>query len=71
MGCGRVAPKPELRRLALRDDRVVADPDAALAGRGAYVCGPGSLERAVRRRALGRAFRRAVSVPPDLVESNR
>jgi predicted RNA-binding protein YlxR (DUF448 family) len=66
-----VAPKPELRRLALAGDRVVADPTATLPGRGAYVCGPGCLEQAVRRRAFARAFRRSVSVPPDLVESNR
>ena len=39
IGCGRVAPKADLRRLAVRDDAVVADPAAALPGRGAYVCG--------------------------------
>jgi predicted RNA-binding protein YlxR (DUF448 family) len=71
VGCGRVAPEARLRRLALRHDRVVADPAAALPGRGAYVCDDACLERAVRRRAFGRAFRRSVSVPPDLVESNR
>jgi predicted RNA-binding protein YlxR (DUF448 family) len=60
-----------LRRLALRDGRVVADPSATLPGRGAYVCGPDCLDHAVRRRALQRAFRRSVSVPSDLVESNR
>jgi predicted RNA-binding protein YlxR (DUF448 family) len=50
---------------------VTLDPAAALPGRGAYVCDAECLARAVRRRAFGRAFRRAVSVPEDLVESNR
>jgi predicted RNA-binding protein YlxR (DUF448 family) len=59
-----------LVRLALDEDgRVVADPTAALSGRGAYVCGPACAATAIRRRAFARAFRRAVSVPADLVES--
>jgi hypothetical protein len=67
-----VAPKAELRRLAISgDDRVVADPATTMPGRGAYVCGPACVDEAVRRRALGRAFRRSVSVPSDLVESIR
>jgi predicted RNA-binding protein YlxR (DUF448 family) len=57
-------------RLALDDDRVVADPTATRPGRGAYVCGSECLARAVRRRGLQRAFRRSVSIPSDLVESN-
>jgi predicted RNA-binding protein YlxR (DUF448 family) len=55
----------------LRGDRVVADPGAALPGRGAYVCNAACLEQAVKRRAFARVFRRRVSVPADLVESNR
>jgi predicted RNA-binding protein YlxR (DUF448 family) len=66
-----VAPKAQLRRLAATGDRVVADPAATMPGRGAYVCGPECAENALRRRALGRAFRRSVSVPEDLVESIR
>jgi predicted RNA-binding protein YlxR (DUF448 family) len=67
-----VAPKAELRRIAISgDDRVVADPATTMPGRGAYVCGSACMEEAVRRRALGRAFRRSVSVPSDLVESIR
>jgi predicted RNA-binding protein YlxR (DUF448 family) len=55
--------------LALSDERVVADPRARLGGRGAYVCGPACAREAIRRRALGRAFRRAVKVDEHLVES--
>jgi uncharacterized protein len=69
MACGRRAPKSALRRLALRDGWVVVDPDAVLPGRGAYVCDATCARAAVDRRAFARAFRRAVSVGDDLVES--
>jgi predicted RNA-binding protein YlxR (DUF448 family) len=75
-----VAPKHALLRLAAVDEvpdgagagaaaRVVADPAARLPGRGAYVCNAACAETALRRRALPRAFRRAVSTAPDFVES--
>lgn len=69
MACGRRAPKASLRRLALAGDCVVPDPGGHLPGRGAYVCDAACAREAVRRRALPRAFRRAVTVPGDLVES--
>jgi predicted RNA-binding protein YlxR (DUF448 family) len=47
----------------------VVDPSAALPGRGAYVCSRACAEQALRRKALGRAFRRAVSADPDLLQS--
>jgi predicted RNA-binding protein YlxR (DUF448 family) len=69
VACGRRAPKQSLLRLALDGERVVADPQARRPGRGAYVCGPACARAAIDRRALPRAFRRAVTVPDDLVES--
>jgi predicted RNA-binding protein YlxR (DUF448 family) len=69
VACGRRAPKAALRRLAVCDDRVVADPGNCLPGRGAYVCNAACARAAVQRRAFPRAFRRAVSVGDDLVES--
>jgi len=53
----------------VRGDRVVADPGGSLPGRGAYVCDATCAQTAIERRALPRAFRRAVSVDHDLVES--
>jgi predicted RNA-binding protein YlxR (DUF448 family) len=50
-------------------DRVVADPGARLPGRGAYVCDAACAQAAIDRRTFPRAFRRAVSVGDDLVES--
>jgi predicted RNA-binding protein YlxR (DUF448 family) len=69
VACGRRAPKATLRRLAVIDDRVVADPSCSLPGRGAYVCGAACARAAIDRRAFARAFRRTVSVGDDLVES--
>jgi predicted RNA-binding protein YlxR (DUF448 family) len=69
VACGRRAPKATLLRLAVRADRVIADPDGSLPGRGAYVCDTHCARAAIERRAFGRAFRRAVSVDHDLVES--
>jgi predicted RNA-binding protein YlxR (DUF448 family) len=47
----------------------VVDADGKRPGRGAYVCGPACAELAIARRALPRAFRRAVTVDEHLVES--
>ena len=69
MACGRRAPKAALLRMAVSADRVVADPGGSLPGRGAYVCDAACAQTAVERRAFARAFRRAVSVDHDLVES--
>ena len=69
MACGRRAPKAALLRMAVLGDRVVVDPGGSLPGRGAYVCDPACAQTAVERRAFARAFRRAVSVDHDLVES--
>jgi predicted RNA-binding protein YlxR (DUF448 family) len=55
--------------VAVAGDRVVADPEGRLPGRGAYVCDAACARRAIERRAFGRAFRRAVPPAHDLVES--
>jgi predicted RNA-binding protein YlxR (DUF448 family) len=69
-GCGERAPRNALRRYALADGRVVPDPAATLPGRGAWLhpareC----LERALERGGFARAFKRAVTIPDDLVDS--
>jgi uncharacterized protein len=69
VGCGRPAPKRNLIRIVLAGDTMVVDRAARLPGRGAYVHGQACAAQAVSRRAFGRAFRRAVAVPPDFVES--
>jgi uncharacterized protein len=69
VACGRRAPQAALRRVAVRGDRVVADPGGSLPGRGAYVCDATCARTAIERRAFARAFRRTVSVGDDLVES--
>ncbi len=85
MGCGRTAPKSELLRIGLRDrvedgaaPEAVADHEARLPGRGAYLCldersgrpEAACLALALRRKALPRALRASVTVSSELVESN-
>jgi predicted RNA-binding protein YlxR (DUF448 family) len=66
VGCGRVGPKPQLVRLVLADDAVVADPEGRRPGRGAYLCPRRSCwEGAVARGRLARAFRRPVEAPAE------
>lgn len=83
MGCGRIASKPQLVRLATvasgsgSPATLVIDLERKLPGRGAYVCREQStdapvadcLSHALTRKTLARAFRRAVTVPAEIVES--
>jgi predicted RNA-binding protein YlxR (DUF448 family) len=61
LGCRERRAKPALVRLVRRADGVVvADPGAALPGRGAYVCPEaGCVERALKPGKLAHAFRAA------------
>jgi predicted RNA-binding protein YlxR (DUF448 family) len=65
-GCGRKAPKSQLRRFVARGGRLaVAGP--ADPGRGAYTCDRLlCFERAAARRAFARTLRRTVRVDPGL-----
>jgi predicted RNA-binding protein YlxR (DUF448 family) len=84
VGCGRIADKPALLRIALapagergQARTAVADERAVLPGRGAYVCRepssgapqPSCLAQASRRGVLARALRARVTLDPKLVES--
>jgi predicted RNA-binding protein YlxR (DUF448 family) len=83
VGCGRVAPKSELLRVAVarepdgRPGRAVLDPAATMSGRGAYLCrGPVPGEPAAacvalagRRGGIARALRCSVTIERKLVES--
>jgi predicted RNA-binding protein YlxR (DUF448 family) len=63
LGCRSRRPQARLRRLALLRGpdglRVVWDVGRTLGGRGAWLCAdaPGCLTRALRKKALARAFR--------------
>jgi uncharacterized protein len=83
VGCGRIAPKTELMRIAAEpmgegaSRKAVQDRDGRMPGRGAYLCrgeradepARACLSLALRRRAIPRALRAAVTVDPKLVES--
>ncbi len=86
VGCGRVAPKPTLARLALAPvagpgrRTAVLDRAQHLPGRGAYVCRDAAggglsapcLRQALRRGGLSRALRATVAIADELqfVESS-
>jgi predicted RNA-binding protein YlxR (DUF448 family) len=85
VGCGRIAPKPELVRLAACGDArrrvAVLDRKGVLPGRGAYLCratasepnsvaiNPECLALAERRGGVARALRCKVKLDAELVES--
>ncbi len=83
VGCGRIAPKHELLRVAVEPPaasagaRAVIDAQARMPGRGAYLCAQAGSGRpdaacvalAERRRAIPRALRAAVTLDPEIVES--
>jgi predicted RNA-binding protein YlxR (DUF448 family) len=74
VGCGRIAPKSELLRIAAveTDDaaavRAVLDPAKRMPGRGAYLCHGATVTRpsqdclaqATRRGGIARALRRSI-----------
>jgi predicted RNA-binding protein YlxR (DUF448 family) len=82
VGCGRVAPKQQLLRIALERQgaastgRAVPDERGTLGGRGAYLCrehsgGPvgACLQRALQRGSIARTLRAAARLDVELVES--
>jgi predicted RNA-binding protein YlxR (DUF448 family) len=63
LGCGKKQPKPLLHRLVLNEQhQPVLDRSQGAPGRGAYLCGPGCLAAAVKRKALQRAFKTHVAL---------
>lgn len=66
-GCRRRAPRATLVRLAVRDGRVVVDPDRRCPGRGAWLCRDADcLEQALRKGAG--PLRRALRAPGATVD---
>lgn len=69
VGCGSRKAQAELTRFVVGPQGgVVADRRRRLPGRGAYLCGAGCLTAALKRKALGRAFRgKAGQVDPSVL----
>jgi uncharacterized protein len=57
IGCGRRRLQHELVRVALGQGGVVVDRERQVPGRGAWLCGPGCLAAAAKRKAFGRSFK--------------
>lgn len=73
LGCGKKQPKRLLHRLVLDERRHPVSDTAQIApGRGAYLCGPGCLGAAIKRKAFQRAFKQSIELDlNDLEEALR
>lgn len=61
-GCGVSKPKAELIRIACSGEKLSADPEAKLPGRGVYICrSEACLASAVKKGGFSRSLRRHVS----------
>ena len=68
LGCREMKPKRELIRVVRSPEGEISlDFRGKASGRGAYVCpDPQCLKKAIRARALERAF--STSIPPEILE---
>ena len=68
LGCREMKPKRELIRVVRSPEGTISlDFRGKASGRGAYVCpNPQCLKKAIRARALERAF--SVQIPPEIYE---
>lgn len=68
LGCREMKPKRELIRVVRSPEGEISlDFKGKASGRGAYVCpNPACLKKAVKARALERAF--SAQIPPDVYE---
>lgn len=65
LGCGKKQLKSLLHRLVLTEQhQPVLDRTQSAPGRGAYLCGPGCLRAATKRKAFHRAFQKALQRAP-------
>jgi hypothetical protein len=63
LGCGKKQQKSLLHRLVLNEEhQPVCDTAQTAPGRGAYLCGPGCLAAATKRKAFQRAFKRSTEL---------
>jgi predicted RNA-binding protein YlxR (DUF448 family) len=70
LGCGKKQTKALLRRLVLDEkNQPLLDRSQTAPGRGAYLCGPGCLSAAVKRKAFHRAFKKDVAVDVPNLEA--
>ena len=70
LGCGKKQTKALLRRLVLDEkNQPLLDRSQGAPGRGAYLCGPGCLQAAVKRKAFQRAFKKNVALDVTHLEA--
>jgi predicted RNA-binding protein YlxR (DUF448 family) len=70
VGCGKKQVKGLLHRVVLDEANLpVRDPTQRAPGRGVYLCGPGCLSAAVKRKAFQRAFKKSVTLGGSNLEA--
>ncbi len=70
VGCGKKQPKGLLHRLVLDEKhQPMRDTSQTAPGRGAYLCGAGCLNAAVKRKAFQRAFKKNVALALTQLET--
>lgn len=71
LGCGKKQTKALLHRLVTNEShQVVLDRTQAAPGRGAYLCGPGCLQAAVKKKVFQRAFKKQTSLDVSNLEAD-
>jgi predicted RNA-binding protein YlxR (DUF448 family) len=66
LGCGKKQLKSLLHRLVLdAQHHPLLDRTQTAPGRGAYLCGPGCLGAAIKKKALHRAFKGTLQLAPN------
>ena len=69
LGCGKKQSTRLLHRLVLNaKHQPVHDAAQTAPGRGAYLCGPGCLGAAVKRKAFQRAFKQSIELDGNHLE---
>jgi len=62
IGCNTIKNQDELIRITFDNDELIIDSDMKHPGRGAYLCNTKEcLEKAIKRKALSRAFKKEIS----------
>jgi predicted RNA-binding protein YlxR (DUF448 family) len=69
LGCGKKQLKSLLHRLVLdAQHQPLLDRTQTAPGRGAYLCGPGCLKAAIKKRAFHRAFKASFQQAQNTLE---
>lgn len=62
IGCNASFPQSQIKRIFIRDEKLMIDEERAEHGRGVYICkSEECFEKALKKKSLERSFKRAIS----------